>query len=486
MSGSLPPSAPVPSTSDPKPPPRKPADWGGKAIVVFALAFLMAVPGVFVFALIAERANRSEQAVAEVSALQGGSQRVLGPMLAVPYSFPAKTAGEQAQGGWYLISPETGDAKLTMTAETRHRGLFEVPVYGVKADVEARFGPPPAELDLPAGAVIDWSQARVIMGFSDLRGAKSDIVGSFTPVDAAPPGPVQYAFAPASGIDLGGAINPVGDGGRPSALGLVAAPAGAMARSPEGGTFRATFRFTGAQRLAVLPFAKSTHVEMAGDWGAPSFDGGFLPETRRLTNGAFSAVWNVPFIARGLAAHGVAGALNPAALAEKDTGVSLVQANNPYKNVTRALKYAVMFVGLVFLTFFVFEALSGRRVHPAQYILIGLAQMVFYLLLLSVSELIGFDLAFAVASVPTVLLIGLYAGWAFKGRAYQIQALVIFSTVYGLIYLLMRLEDFALLAGSLAAFIGLSAAMWLTRNIEWYGAGAAQPAPATPQVVDRS
>lgn len=483
MSGSLPPSAPA---SDPKPAPRKAADWGGKAIVVFALAFLMAVPGVFVFALIAERSSRSEQAVAEVSALQGGSQRVLGPMLAVPYAFAPNDKGEQAVGGWYLISPETGSAKLTMTTETRHRGLFEVPVYAVKADIEARFGDLPAAYDLPTGATLNWSQARWIMGFSDLRGAKSDILGSFTPVGAAaaaaPGGPL--AFAPASGIDLGAAINPsVGDP-RPTGMGLVSAPAGPSAQGP--GTFRASFRFTGAQRLAVLPFAKSTHVEMVGDWGAPSFDGGFLPETRNTAARNFSAVWNVPFIARGLAAHGVSGALNPAALAEKDTGVSLVQSNNPYKNVTRALKYAVMFVGLVFLTFFVFEALSGRRVHPAQYILIGLAQMVFYLLLLSVSELIGFDLAFAAASVPTVLLIGLYAGWAFKGRAYQIQALVIFSTVYGLIYLLMRLEDFALLAGSLAAFIGLSAAMWLTRNIEWYGAGAAQPAPPAPQVVDRS
>lgn len=487
MSGPLPPT--MPSTEPPRPV-RKPADWGGKAIVVFALAFLMAVPGVFVFALIAERSSRSEQAVAEVSALQGGAQRVLGPMLAVPYAFAPNDKGERAPGGWYLISPETGSAKLAMTTDTRHRGLFEVPVYGVKADIEARFGPPPPELDLPAGAVADWTQARVIMGFTDLRGAKSDVAGTFTPVSAAPPGPARYLFAPASGIDLGNSTAPVVENGQMTGVGLVAAPAGAMAQSPQGGTFRASFRFTGAQRLSVLPFAKSTHVEMSGDWGAPSFNGGFLPETSDRSAGAFSAVWNVPFIARGLAAHGVSGALSPSALAEKDTGVSLVQSNNPYKNVTRALKYAVMFVGLVFLTFFVFEALSGRRVHPAQYILIGLAQMVFYLLLLSVSELIGFDWAFAAASVPTVLLIGLYAGWAFKGRTYQIQALVIFSVVYGLIYLLMRLEDYALLAGSLAAFVGLSAAMWLTRNIEWYGAGAAQSlppaAPGAPQDVDRS
>jgi inner membrane protein len=135
----------------------------------------------------------------------------------------------------------------------------------------------------------------------------------------------------------------------------------------------------------------------------------------------------------------------------------------------RSLKYAVMFVGLVFLTFFVFEALSGSRVHPAQYLQIGSAQMVFYLLLLSLSEYVGFDWAFAAAASATVLLMALYAGAAFKSRLRGLQALFVFSAVYGLIYLLMRLEDFALLAGSIASFLGLAGAMYLTRNLDWYG-----------------
>jgi inner membrane protein len=174
-------------------------------------------------------------------------------------------------------------------------------------------------------------------------------------------------------------------------------------------------------------------------------------------------------MARGLAAEGPSDAVSLLELGRKDLGVSFVPANNPYQFVMRALKYAVMFIGLVFLTFFVFEALSGRRLHAAQYVLIGLAQMVFYLLLLSLSEYVGFDYGFAIAATATVLLIGLYAGAAFKAARYRIQAIVVFSLVYGLIYLLMRLEDFALLAGSVAAFTGLTAAMWLTRNIDWYG-----------------
>jgi inner membrane protein len=172
-------------------------------------------------------------------------------------------------------------------------------------------------------------------------------------------------------------------------------------------------------------------------------------------------------------------------LGRKDLGVSFVPANNPYQFVMRALKYAVMFIGLVFLTFFVFEALSGRRLHAAQYVLIGLAQMVFYLLLLSLSEYVGFDWGFAIAATATVLLIGLYAGAAFRAARYRIQAIVVFSLVYGLIYLLMRLEDFALLAGSVAAFTGLTAAMWLTRNIDWYGGKAQVVATDSQQPLSR-
>ena len=119
-------------------------------------------------------------------------------------------------------------------------------------------------------------------------------------------------------------------------------------------------------------------MKIAGDWPAPSFDGGFLPDPApQLGAHGFAASWNVPFIARGLSDHGATDALSLDQLGAKDLGVSLVPGSDPYQTVTRALKYAVMFVGLVFLTFFVFEALSGRRLHPAQYVLIGLAQMVF-------------------------------------------------------------------------------------------------------------
>lgn len=476
----------VPSDHTPRPfqagyRPRS-ADWGGKALLVCLLAFLMTIPGLFVWALIKDRSDRSERVVAEVSQMQGGSQQVLGPLVIAPYAIPTKP-GEDPIGGWYVLSPDTGSATVQARTETRKRGIFEVPVYSATADIEATFSAPPAAPNLPAGAIVDWSRAQLVLGFTDLRGGQLDPAATVT----TPDGTATLAFAPASGINLGQPSVPVTQPeryrGEPdvSRFGLVSTSAAPLLK---GGTFKTRLVFTGAQRLAVMPFAKSTRVAISGDWAAPSFDGGFLPATRKVGDKGFNATWAVPFMARGLAAEGTSTALSLSDLGGKDLGVTFTRINNPYQNVMRALKYAVMFVGLVFLTFFVFEALSGRRLHPAQYVLIGLAQMVFYLLLLSLSEYIGFDLGFICAAVATVLLIGLYAGSAFKARVYRIQAMVIFSAVYGLIYLLMRLEDFALLTGSLAAFVGLSVAMWLTRNIDWYGGkveavatDSQQPAP---------
>jgi inner membrane protein len=462
------------------------ADWGAKAILVLVLAVLMAVPAILVLSLVLDRQHRAATVTEQISALQGGAQQLLGPMLVAPYSAPRPPAADASgvmrpqppQTGWYVVSPDAGTANVRLTATSLHRGIFNVPVYQAQADFDARFSPPPASLNLPDGARVDWQAARIVVGFSDLRGAKSDVTGVF----ADPAGRAPLAFSPASEISIGGPAGGAGqasDQAKGAPFGLVAAPAAAIVAS-RGGVLHVSLRFTGAARLSVMPFAKSTTVRIAGDWPAPSFDGGFLPEARQLAAHGFAAAWTVPFIARGLSAHGAAEVLSLDALGGKDLGVSLVATTNPYEMVVRALKYAVMFVGLVFLTFFVFESLSGRRVHAAQYLLVGLAQMVFYLLLLSLAEYAGFDWAFLAAASATVLLIGLYAGAAFRSRAMGAQALGIFAGVYGLIYLLLRLEDFALLAGSIASFIGLAGAMYLTRNLDWYGgkAAAKDPAPA--------
>ena len=149
--------------------------------------------------------------------------------------------------------------------------------------------------------------------------------------------------------------------------------------------------------------------------------------------------------------------------------MNFIDAASPYQSVNRALKYALMFMGIVFLTFFLFEATTGARAHPAQYILLGLTQVIFYLLVLAFSEHVGFEKAFAGTAAATVALSGAYAATVFHSVWRGIIALAAFSGAYGLIYLLMKSEDYALLIGSVTAFGAIALTMYVTRELDWYG-----------------
>ena len=148
-----------------------------------------------------------------------------------------------------------------------------------------------------------------------------------------------------------------------------------------------------------------------------------------------------------------------------------------YRSVNRSLKYVLLFLGLVFITYFIFEATTGRRVHPAQYILVGTAQLIFYLLLLSLSEKIGFDLAFLLAGSATVALLSVNAAWVFLSNTLGLRAGVVFTLLYTLIYMLLRMEQDALLIGAISAFVAVAAVMYVTRRIDWYSSLSALTAP---------
>jgi inner membrane protein len=196
----------------------------------------------------------------------------------------------------------------------------------------------------------------------------------------------------------------------------------------------------------------------------------------------FSAEWSVPFIARGVQAEGQGDSMT--GLDATALGISFVEVADPYQSVSRSLKYVLLFLGLLFLSYFVFEVTTGKRVHPAQYILVGMAQIIFYLLLLSLAERVGFDIGFLLAGIATVALLSANAGWVFSSRLQGLRALAVFSLLYMLIYLLLRLEDNALLVGAVASFLAVAAAMYFTRSIDWYSSlpveRHAGPPPLTP------
>lgn len=485
---------------------RRGGSSGLKLLLVCAIALVMSVLALFVFLVLMDRTKRAEQVTGEISRLMGGPQTFLGPVLAVPYVAPvqadpvsvggadADTPAPQAQaprwerGVWYVF-PVQGAADVDTKTEVRRRSLFKVPVYTADVKFDASFDLTDVAKSAPAGAQLDWSRAEILVGASDPRGARSDVVLTVAGQ--------RHVLNPATletevGLtypDDGAARRGPPGGGTIKLFGM---PAAGLIGPDNKLEVSGALKFTGASRLAILAYGKSTRATVKGDWNHPSFGGGFLPLERsvaghdpegqgsgnagkRLDKG-FSATWTVPFVARGVPAQGGGDQLSR--LGAVDLAVAFVEPANPYQSVSRSLKYAPLFLGLVFLAYFLFETTTGKRVHPAQYVLIGLAQTIFYLLLLSVSEHLGFDLGFLIAAGATVGLISAYAAWVFD-RAQGFRALVGFTVLYGLIYVLMRLEDYALLVGALASFAAIAAVMYFTRRIDWYG-GAQASTPVPP------
>jgi inner membrane protein len=432
-----------------------PRSMGIKLLVVCGLALVMTIPSFFVEGILADRTRSEADVVRDIGTHVGGQQTVLGPVLAVPYTIAARTAQETEQHGTYFVFPAHADATIKTTTEERHRSLFKVPVFQANMRLDASFDLSGVPTAAPERATLDWSHAELVVGVSDARGALAD--GElFAGGKSSTLAPAQIA----SSLSLGE------NQGKQMRLTLFGSNAGAIAKPDAQFSATANLRFSGAQRIAMLAYGKTTHVAMQGDWPSPSFDGGFLPITRSVTEHGFSAEWSVPYIARGVRAEGLADTFT--GLDATALGVSFVEMADPYQSVSRSLKYAPLFLGLIFLSYFIFEVTAGKRVHPAQYVLVGMAQIIFYLLLLSLGERIGFDFGFLVAGAASVILLAANAGWIFSSKLQGVRALGVFSLLYALIYLLLRLEDDALLVGAIASFAAVATTMYFTRRIDWY------------------
>ena len=444
----------------------KPRTWsmGVKLIVVCFLALLMLIPSLLVDSLVQERKNREAEVVQQISQYVGGEQAFLGPVLAIPYSIPADLPTQPARRGVYLVFPAQASATVKTTTEERRRSLFRVPVFRAELKLDSTFDLTGVPVAI-SNSNLDWSQAEIMVGVSDARGAQADATlttggktFTLTPAESAP------------NLLLGGAQN------SQLHLAMLGAHVKDLIAPNAQFSVSSNLHFSGAQRMVILAYGKSTHVTEQGDWPSPGFDGGFLPVNRTVSRSGFTAEWSVPFIARGVRAEGFADSI--IGLDASAMGVSFVEVANPYQSVNRALKYVALFLGLVFLSYFIFEVTTGRRVHPAQYILVGMAQIIFYLLLLSFAERIGFDLSFLISGIASVGLLSTNAGWIFASRRQGFRALGVFSLLYLLIYLLLRLEDNALLVGAIGSFAAVAAAMYFTRNIDWYGSLPERAAPS--------
>ena len=427
---------------------------GFKLLVIIVLTVIMVVPLFFIELALADRQERAGDAVRDVAQGWGGPQIVGGPALLVPYDVTTVevVAGETVQSTQRLTAillPSQLAIDASAKSGKRWRGIFPVPVYQASVAMRASFDKSSLS-SLPANSKVHWDQATCWMSVTDVRGLAENVS---LEVNGR-----EVAFEPgngAEGIGASGIHAPLKLAGPPDSLNL-----------------SSRFDLRGTRELSFEPLGRQTTATIRSDWADPSFFGAFLPGEHKIDGSGFTAQWTVPYLARGYGqSFGSPGnALD--ALVGSAFGVRFYQPVDLYQLVQRSLKYASLFIGLAFLVFFVAELIGGRRLHAAQYTLIGSAQVLFYLLLLSLAEHLGFGLAYALAAGATVILTAIYAGDAFASRVKTLGFLVVLATLYGLLYVILIQEDFALLIGAAVLFVALAVTMFATRKLDWSNAAA--------------
>jgi len=427
-----------------------------RVLLIGILVLLLQIPIAMIDGLIGARRSTRDEALQEVTGTWGKEQTILGPALAVPYVKrwieAAGTDQSKARSTEHhaVFLPDTLRIEAKVTSEVRYRGIFEVPVYRLEAHLTGRFEPPSLADQGVAPEDIRWEKAQIWLGIADARAIQNQ---AGLTLDGK-----EFGFVPGTGHSGGGQAG-------------IHAPIGTVAKS--GGEFSIPIVLNGSSSLALAPFGRETTVRIDSDWPDPRFQGNWLPDRRQIGANGFTAEWTVPSLGRNYPQSWTSeGPVTDKTLEASTFGFALLTPIDPYRMAERSVKYESLFLLFTFLTMWLFEVLAGRRLHSLQYLLVGAAMCLFYLLELSLAEHLGFGLAYALASASIVGLITAYTSAALQGagRAAIIGGVV--AALYGFLYVLLRNQDYALLVGSVALFIVLALVMYLTRKVDWNRVGA--------------
>lgn len=423
--------------------------------VMAFLTLALLVPLAMVQSVVSERASRRDAAVNSVSATWGGPQTLTGPVLTVPYTqvWTDNAGHEQRTTGRAHVLPKDLRFDAVLHTQSRQRGIFAVVVYRTELKVQGRFVRPDLTWVRPVPEQVEWSDASVSIGVSDPRALTRRATITWSGQ--------EEPFT--SGVSDVGLFN---TGVHAAVRALESLKAGADL------PFSYTLELNGTRDIRFMPASEETIVNLTSAWPHPSFMGGRLPEPRTTSATGFTAQWLVPDFGRPYPSRWTSGHMNrEELLAKADSsafGVSLVQPVDIYQQAERAVKYAVLFLVLTFLVFFLWEIFRAALLHPMQYAFVGFALCLFYLLLVSISEHAGFDLAYTISATVTTLVIAGYARAVLHGSRQGASVGVSLAALYGFLYLLLRLEDYALLAGSIGLFVVLATVMYITRRMDWY------------------
>ena len=420
-----------------------------KVAAIGFLTLLLLIPMAMIQSLVMERRTRQMEATNEISSKWGYEQRLTGPILVVPYKTfeydkESKKTIEIGHLAYFL--PEELKVDGSLTPEIRNRGIFDVAVYSSNLKVEGFFKSP--KIETSESIQVDWKGAFITVGISDLRGIKEAINFNWNGNSLVCEPGVKIANLVESGVTVN---NP-------------------FQENLDAAEYRFSFNVSlnGSRSISFVPVGRETNVNLESPWGNPSFEGAFLPNDRKITESNFSASWKVLELNRNYPQKWID---NDVSLNNSAFGVELLLPVETYQITERSMKYAILFIALTFIVFFFVEMMRKLKVHPIQYILVGFGLILFYLLLLSLSEQMGFGLAYLIASFGIVTMITSYAFSIFKNIRLTIILAGILVLLYGFLYILLQMQDYALLMGSVGLFIILATLMYLSHTINWYAIG---------------
>ena len=453
-------SPPLPPPVAPPPPPRPRRHFGTvlKLGAIAGLTLLLLVPLRMIGSVLDERQERRQEALTNITSSWGEAQLVGGPVLIVPYTYRTKGWKEQLERvetietctAQACFLPERLQVGGQLAAEELHRGIYQAVVYRGDLTLTGAFAKPSFDEWKVAPDDVLWDEALVTLAITDLRGAKG-----------------------ALNLTLDGESYPLSPGSKLAEFSSgVHARVKKLAHDKGELAFELKLALNGSGALRFIPVGRQTRVQLTSPWRDPKFTGAFLPSQRSVTAAGFTADWEVSYYGRPYpqqwSTQETASPFNSRAVTASLFGVELLTPVDGYRHVERAIKYGVLFIALVFTAFFLFEMLARVRVHPFQYTLIGAALCLFYLVVLALSEVTSFGLAYLAGASAATGLIVAYSARVLGGYRRSLLIGGELAAIYGCLYVILQLQDYALLFGAAGLFLALAVVMFVTRKIDWY------------------
>jgi len=412
-----------------------------KAVIIFFMALGLSIPTFIIRDVIKERETRQKEAIEEVGSKWAGRQTITGPILMVPYNGTSNNLNYQKKYAWFMA--DQLDISSSVSPQKRHRGIYDVVVYQGDISITAKFNDIKFKEVNVAATNFLWSEAKLLLQISDLsRGINEEIFikwrdSSFIcqpwAETTSNTGDALYASVPLKEEDADTA-----------------------------NVFTVKFSLHGSQQLMFSPAGRETKIQMTGTWPDPSFTGIKIPEEPNTSDSGINVKWkylnrNNPMVWNDQFIN----------LQSSAMGADLIIPVDGYDKTERSVKYALLCIILTFAAFFLIERIYKRNLHLIQYGLAGLALVLFYTLLLSISEYTGFNLAYLIAGVATIGLVTWFVGSVMKSSKLATFISFVLTVVYGYIFTIIQLQDYSLLMGSIGLFVALGIIMYFSRKLQW-------------------